>query len=469
MILLTLVAILLRFVLLLQPEPFWYDETFSYMLAKLPTERLLTATAYDVHPPAYYLLLSWWLRLWPDAIRMEFAARSLSFVLSIIALVLYRRVLGLFTLTTAQRRAAWIVTLFLPGIVYYAAEARMYALLECYVLAVLVAIGRSHPSAVESCAGGMCVAGAALTHNAGIIWGGLILLVVYVITRDLRRVVIAGVVAAIGYAVWIPAFMSQLVATSESFWVWSPTLGTTAYMQFLALVYSPWLLDTGIDCVLMLLVSGLTTFGVIALARRWPASLILTIGFPVAAFIGSYVLGAGFMLHRLLLPGAFFIAIAWAVLLTRRDVGPALSVMLAAALIFVNVQSLIMGRSGTDYSEVMAQLTSRPADIIYGNNSAILPVSLYSGIPAVIMSGYVNPMGSGLTQETIDAIGVETANLDRIPWERAWILSFITPGSRIEDEQYMLGMVAMYGGSMLVKTESQFYHWELHYVERYDN
>lgn len=540
MIMLTVIGIALRLALVLQPEPFWYDEAFSYIVARLPIDRMLIATAGDVHPPAYYMLLHWWLNLWPDTIRMEVAARSLSFVLSLAALFLYLRVLRMFNLTTLQRRSAWIVCLFLPGLVYYAAEARMYALLECYVLASFVLLGGDHyalgktsktralksitsggirdfaekqqfynlrwlRARVENCekatgalsyrmpvlrraavhlsrftrafaedatecaigaAGGICIAGAALSHNAGIVWGGLILAAVYLAGHNLRRVVVAGIVALVGYAVWAPSLLSQLAATGESFWVWPPTISTAAYMQFMALIYSPHLLETGIDCMMMLLVAGITTFGVIQLARRWPVTLILTVGFPVAALLGSYVIGAGFVLHRLFIPGVFFVAIAWSVIITRRDC-LVVSAILAGALLFINVQYIISGRSGATYDLVMSELQSAPADIIYGNNSAIIPISLYSGIPAVIMSGYVDPMGSGLTQETLDAMGIQTANLDRLEWDHAWLLSFVTPGSSVEDEQYMLGLASQYGGNMRVKTDSEFYRWELYYMERH--
>jgi len=42
---------------------FWYDEAFSARLAQMPPENILTATFFDVHPPAYYLLL-WFVGQW---------------------------------------------------------------------------------------------------------------------------------------------------------------------------------------------------------------------------------------------------------------------------------------------------------------------------------------------------------------------------------------------------------------------
>ena len=37
-------------------QPTWYDENFTILLARLPLDRLLQATAGDVHPPLWYLI-----------------------------------------------------------------------------------------------------------------------------------------------------------------------------------------------------------------------------------------------------------------------------------------------------------------------------------------------------------------------------------------------------------------------------
>src|SRR5690606_16059505 len=44
----------------------WYDENFTLILARLPFDRMIAATAGDVHPPLWYLIEWGWLRLFPD-------------------------------------------------------------------------------------------------------------------------------------------------------------------------------------------------------------------------------------------------------------------------------------------------------------------------------------------------------------------------------------------------------------------
>ena len=36
---------------------YWYDEMFSIRLIRMPIKELIEATANDVHPPLYYLIL----------------------------------------------------------------------------------------------------------------------------------------------------------------------------------------------------------------------------------------------------------------------------------------------------------------------------------------------------------------------------------------------------------------------------
>jgi mannosyltransferase len=44
----------------------WVDEALSYLAASLPVRLILNNAIQDSHPPLYYLLLHFWLPLWPD-------------------------------------------------------------------------------------------------------------------------------------------------------------------------------------------------------------------------------------------------------------------------------------------------------------------------------------------------------------------------------------------------------------------
>lgn len=119
-----LVAAGLRFHLL-GNQSLWNDEGNSLRLAQRAIPALIEAAARDIHPPGYYLLLHGWIRLVGIS---EFALRALSALLSLLAVA--------FTYALGKRLTAPGVGLVAAAIValssfqvYYAQEARMYALL----------------------------------------------------------------------------------------------------------------------------------------------------------------------------------------------------------------------------------------------------------------------------------------------------------------------------------------------------
>jgi mannosyltransferase len=126
-------GIVLRF---LTSSSLWLDEALTVNISRLPVHQILSALKRDGAPPAYYLLLHFWMRLFGDS---DAATRALSGVLSVVTLPVSwwaaRRVAG--------RVAAWTVVVLLasaPFAVYYATEARMYSLVilltACGVLAL---------------------------------------------------------------------------------------------------------------------------------------------------------------------------------------------------------------------------------------------------------------------------------------------------------------------------------------------
>jgi mannosyltransferase len=67
----TVLALALR-VHLLGEADIWWDEGYSAWLARLGATAIPVETAYDVHPPFYYLLLHWWFQVAGDG---EFSLR----------------------------------------------------------------------------------------------------------------------------------------------------------------------------------------------------------------------------------------------------------------------------------------------------------------------------------------------------------------------------------------------------------
>ncbi|MBI5668707.1 MAG: glycosyltransferase family 39 protein [Chloroflexi bacterium] len=117
----------------LEAQSLWNDEGNSFVQATRSFADIAVNAARDIHPPGYYLLLAVWRQITGDT---EFALRALSAFASVLTVAftyaLGRRLFGAF----AGLIAALFVTLNTFNI-YYAQEARMYALLALWSAASL--------------------------------------------------------------------------------------------------------------------------------------------------------------------------------------------------------------------------------------------------------------------------------------------------------------------------------------------
>ena len=213
LLLILLLAATLRFYLL-AGQSFWADEGNSVVLAGRSPAEIITAAAADIHPPAYYLLLAGWGRVFGLS---EAGARSLSAILGVgLAAVLF--LLGLSLRGAGLGLAAAFLAAANPFLVYYSQEARMYELLA------------------------LC---AALTGLALALW-----------TRPDRRRLPAAILysafAALGLYTHY-AFPIHLLALNLVFvlWLWhsrrsqqapgKTMLGWSVSQAIPALLYAPWL------------------------------------------------------------------------------------------------------------------------------------------------------------------------------------------------------------------------------------
>jgi len=105
-------------------QSLWYDETVSVLLARRSLPALTAHTAGDIHPPLYYYLLHFWIRL-AGSSEFSLAFLSLAFGVLLIPLLFYlgRRLYGV--------KIGLLGTLLLalsPFNLWYSQEVRMYTL-----------------------------------------------------------------------------------------------------------------------------------------------------------------------------------------------------------------------------------------------------------------------------------------------------------------------------------------------------
>ncbi|MFQ5886193.1 MAG: glycosyltransferase family 39 protein, partial [Anaerolineae bacterium] len=105
-------------------ESLWYDETVSVLLARKSLPALTAHTAGDIHPPLYYYLLHFWIRL-AGSSEFSLAFLSLAFGLLLIPLLFHlgRRLYGV----KIGLLGALLLALS-PFNLWYSQEVRMYTL-----------------------------------------------------------------------------------------------------------------------------------------------------------------------------------------------------------------------------------------------------------------------------------------------------------------------------------------------------
>jgi mannosyltransferase len=143
---LLLFALAMRFYAL-GSQSIWIDEAYSMELAAKSFPEIISETARDNHPPAYYLLLAVWMRAGSYT---EDWARTLSAVLGALLIAAFYRF--------CRAIAPWGVALIAAGLlaasplaVWHSQDARMYALMLatmywalCFFLAYLRSGSRLH-------------------------------------------------------------------------------------------------------------------------------------------------------------------------------------------------------------------------------------------------------------------------------------------------------------------------------------
>jgi len=132
-------------------QSYWNDEGNSRVLAGRSVAVIVRSAAADIHPPGYYLALKVWRGLAGES---EFGLRSFSALAGLVLVALLYR-LGREYFDAPAAVAAALLGAVNPFLIYYAQEARMYALLATLSAASFLLFSmwlkssRPHPPALS--------------------------------------------------------------------------------------------------------------------------------------------------------------------------------------------------------------------------------------------------------------------------------------------------------------------------------
>lgn len=201
---------------------FWSDEGYSIMLSRMSLSDMLNATAGDVHPPLYYILLQIICRLTGFSwISYRFLSVIPYGILLIFALTVIWKKFG------KEPAIIWITfASLLNTVVEYNVQVRMYSWGTLFVMMSFYCLYESleHNRKRDYAAFVVMSLGAAYTHYYCLIsvsFFFIVLLAAAIIERKkyLKKGLIACAVTVLAYLPWFFVLLKTFNRTQESYWM----------------------------------------------------------------------------------------------------------------------------------------------------------------------------------------------------------------------------------------------------------
>jgi mannosyltransferase len=422
---------------------FWYDEAFTAWVSRLPLLDMIRATAGDTHPPLY-LLLTWLINA--NYRVSEYAYRLPSVVFSLLALWLTWRLAQDLKLPDSVQIAGLAAMAIMPNQLYFAQEARMYALLQAEVMLMLVAVIERRWWVL-----GLTALACLYTHNYALFY--LPVIGAIGLVGELKRplhvsaeeyhglqyqpsdqanpwaLVLALGIPIVLWLPWLAVLAGQMKTVSTGYWIQPVTPGAAiyaTYMQFWGFgMLENW------QPVAVLLGLGMLAFGLWKgiQARLW---ILIWVGFaPLFLTVLASLIWQPVLLFRGLIgsdPALYFLVAA--ALFDDRQ--PMLNQAYALALIVPVLLAGIYGYYANNPAnkggslEIIDQVRAlwQPGDVIvHVNDGSAVPWGVYAAdLPQVEMIECSQHDLGALSPATRSAMGIRQADLDQVSHRRAWII-----------------------------------------------
>lgn len=196
---------------------FWGDEAWTALISQLSLKEIIATTAQDFHPPFYYFLVHFWIKLFGNS---ETAVRLLSILFwALIGFVIYRLCLCFW-----EKRLALLAAIFAltnPFIFTYAFEARSYGLLTLLtvtsMLCFLQAFKNQKPWGFFYL---LTVVAGIYTHYY--MWFVILAQGIYILFFEkphFKRFLPLFLGVILSYLPWLPVFLKQSKAVAQEYWI----------------------------------------------------------------------------------------------------------------------------------------------------------------------------------------------------------------------------------------------------------
>lgn len=208
-------------------QSFWRDEAFTALLSRRPLLEIISLTARDFTPPAYYLLVHMWMVLFGSS---EVAIRLFSTAWFVILLcgvhLLFKDV---FAFTKKELRWYMGLVLVNPMMWYYAFEGRAYMMLAAIAVWSWYFLAKGQFTSYTKIA----ILGL-YTHYFFLF--NLVSQAIYTLTYRVHKqtspitTLKPMIVAGIWFFPWVIYLALSHNAAGESFWINAPTIKTLLYL-----------------------------------------------------------------------------------------------------------------------------------------------------------------------------------------------------------------------------------------------
>jgi isoprenylcysteine carboxyl methyltransferase (ICMT) family protein YpbQ len=228
-------------------KPFlWTDEIFTLSIVKLPIKDLISLTSIDMHPPLYYLIFKFFLKIgnfinFTDIIMIgRFVSLLPVYLLVIVSILKLRKnfgllAAGLFTLTLIS----------MPQMMNFAVELRMYGwglfFVTCSFILIYDLIKNDFNYFKWIILTILTIAGFYTHYYVAVALSLIYLFILYYLIRNdrekLKIWMISVAVIVISYLPWIPIIFQQISKKMEIYWIEPITVHR--FLEYFAYIFSP--------------------------------------------------------------------------------------------------------------------------------------------------------------------------------------------------------------------------------------
>jgi uncharacterized membrane protein len=452
-------------ILFIARAPLWYDENFTLILARLPFDKMIAATAGDVHPPLWYLI-EWSIFHVAPSLPV-WMIRIPALIFSLLAINTFVLLCETLLIPNRVRTVATLLMAILPMQIWYAQEGRMYAMLEFLVLLALYA-GLNKKW--------IMFAGASVammyTQNYGMFYLAVIGMIVIILDwRSVTKVAGIAIITVSLYSPWAFIVARQMTAIQGRYWIMDASAGAvlgTIYKQF----WASSMMSQGVIASYVI-TFALILIGVWAVMRERVASwwIVMSMAFaPVGlALIASWVWQPLLLFRPLIGISPFlYLIVAWPVMSVQTFKRVNVQTLYASCFIvpmlmfgvagyYINITAMKGAGAVSPMTDILTYVRAnwREGDVLYYTDDGpminLMPYAdatmpQYKMPECDTITGYAPVLGS-LSVATRDAIGSRIAELNDVPHKRAWVFA---PRSPLHPQCYEAQIADIASGAPLI-------------------